>query len=250
MNLSLFFPITLTTTIFLVSTHTPSTHAFSGVTPPPTIPTTATNPIDPTTSTTATRRQTVANVASFFGNVAASVFVLPQLKPDMANAMPSDETARITSRMGGLLERYQDVNFGISLLVPSGWNKFEGEVGAYNLKWQDLVTPEENVKLSSSPVRSNTTSIAALGEDVQKLGGSLAERRNAKLVSASERFTDGVLYYQFDFAIKDGTHQLLSLSVSKGKVWSLDANCKESRYKKREELYKSIIGSFAPKLGV
>jgi len=247
MNLSLFIPIALTT-IFLVSTHAPFTQAFSGVTPPQTISTTATEPIDQATSITATRRQTFANVASFFGNMAASVIVLPQLKPDMANAMPSDETPKITTRMGGLLERYQDVNFGLSLMVPSGWNKFEGEVGAYNIKWQDLVTQEENIKISSSPVRSNTTSIAALGEDVQALGGSLAERRNAKLVSASERFTDGVLYYEFNFAIKDGTHQLLSLSVNKGKVWSLDANCKENRYSKREEMYKNIIGSFAPKL--
>lgn len=150
--------------------------------------------------------------------------------------------------MGGLLDRYQDVNLGITISVPAGWNKFEGEVGAYNLKWQDLVTPEENVKISSSPVKSNTTSIAALGEDVNALGKSLAERRNAKLVNASERFTEGVLYYEFDFAINDGTHQLLSLSVLKGRVWSLDANCKESRYKKREELYKNVIGSFAPKL--
>jgi len=247
MNQSLLFPITLTTIIFLVSALTPSTHAFSGVTPP-TIPTTVTDPIDQATPITATRRQTFANVASFFGNVAASVAAIPQLMPDMANAFPSDETPRITTRMGGLLERYQDVNFGLSLMVPSGWNKFEGEVGAYNLKWQDLVTPEENIKISSSPVKSNTTSISALGEDVQALGVSLSERRNAKLISASERLTDGVLYYEFDFAIKDGTHQLLSLSVLKGRVWSVDANSKEIRYKKREQLYKNVIGSFAPKL--
>lgn len=243
MNLS-----SLTTLIFLVSSNAPSIHAFSGVTPPPSTPTTAADPIEPAASITATRRQTFSNVASFFGNVAASMLVVPQLKPEMALAMPSDETPRVTTRMGGLLERYQDVNLGISLLIPSGWNKFEGEVGAYNLKWQDLVTPEENIKISSSPVRSNTTSIAALGEDVQALGSSLAERRNAKLVSASERFTDDILYYEFNFAINDGTHQLLSLSVNKGKVWSLDANCKENRYKKREDIYKNIIGSFAPKL--
>lgn len=193
----------------------------------------------------ATRRETFAHVSSIFGNVAASAFLLP----GMANGMPSDETPRVTTRMGGLLERYNDVNLGISILAPSGWNKFEGEVGAYNIKWQDLVTPEENIKITSSPVKSNTTSIAALGEDVEALGRSLAERRGAKLVAASERFTDGVLYYEFDFAINDGTHQLLSLSVCKGKVWSLDANCEENRYKKREEMYKNIVGSFAPKLG-
>jgi hypothetical protein len=58
-----------------------------------------------------------------------------------------------------LQERFQDVNRGLSLLVPSGWNKFEGEVGAYDLKWQDLVDPKENVKISSTPVKSTTTSM-------------------------------------------------------------------------------------------
>ena len=132
-------------------------------------------------------------------------------------------------------------------MAPSGWNKFEGEVGAYDVKWQDLVDPTENVKITSSPVKSTTTSIDALGE-VQAVGKSLAEKRNADLISAEERLTDGILFYKFDFAIKDGTHQLLQLCVNKGKVWSLDANAKEKRWSKRSEMYENILGSFMPKL--
>lgn len=56
-------------------------------------------------------------------------------------------------------ERYQDTQRGVSLLAPSGWNKFEGEVGAYDLKWQDLVEQTENIKISSTPVKSTTTSM-------------------------------------------------------------------------------------------
>ena len=132
-------------------------------------------------------------------------------------------------------------------MVPSGWNKFEGEVGAYDLKWQDLVDPSENIKVSSTPVKSTTVSIDALG-DVEKVGESLAAKRNAKLVSATERLTDGILFYKFDFAINDGTHQLLQLCVCKGKVWSVDANSKEKRWEKRSELYENVLGSFMPKL--
>ena len=132
-------------------------------------------------------------------------------------------------------------------MVPSGWNKFEGEVGAYDLKWQDLVDPSENIKVSSTPVKSTTVSIDAFG-DVEKVGESLAAKRNAKLVSATERLTDGILFYKFDFAINDGTHQLLQLCVCKGKVWSVDANSKEKRWEKRSELYENVLGSFMPKL--
>ena len=132
-------------------------------------------------------------------------------------------------------------------MAPSGWNKFDGEVGAYDLKWQDLVDPTENIKVSSSPVKSTTSAIDALG-DVQTVGESLAAKRNAKLISATERQTDGVLFYKFDFAINDGTHQLLQLCVCKGKVWSVDANAKEKRWSKREEMYNNVLGSFMPKL--
>lgn len=132
-------------------------------------------------------------------------------------------------------------------MAPSGWNKFEGEVGAYDVKWQDLVDPTENIKISTSPVKSTTTSIDVLG-DVKSVGESLAKKRNASLVAAEERLTDGIIYYTFEFAINDGTHQLLQLSVSKGKIWSLDAAAKEKRWSKRSELYANVLGSFVPKL--
>jgi photosystem II oxygen-evolving enhancer protein 2 len=87
-----------------------------------------------------------------------------------------------------------------------------------------------------------------LGTDVQALGEGLAAKRNAKLMNASERLTDDILFYEFDFAINDGTHQLLQLSVNKGRIWSLDANTVEKRWSKKEELYKNVMGSFMPKL--
>merc|ERR1719253_49943 len=163
-----------------------------------------------------------------------------------AFAAVTEETPRVTTRMGGLLERYQDSR-GWTILAPSGWNKFEGEVGAYDVKWQDVVDNKENVKISSNPVKSTTTSIDVLG-DVKALGDNLATKRGAKLVSAEERITDGILFYTFDFALEDKTHQLLLLCVNKGKIWSLDANSTEKRYAKREEMYKNILGSFMPKL--
>lgn len=83
---------------------------------------------------------------------------------------------------------------------------------------------------------------------VEDVGASLAAKRDAKLIAAEERQTDGVLFYTFDFALSDGTHQLLLLCVNKGKIWSLDASTREKRYPKRKELYYNILGSFMPKL--
>lgn len=148
--------------------------------------------------------------------------------------------------MGGLLEKYQDSR-GWTILAPSGWNKFDGEVGAYDVKWEDLVDPTDNIKVTSTPVKSTTTSIDILGP-VADVGASLASKRNAKLIAATERQTDGILFYAFDFALDDNTHQLLQLCVNKGKIWSLDANTKEKNYKRKKEFYYNVVGSFMPKL--
>jgi hypothetical protein len=98
------------------------------------------------------RRQVLERVASVSTTVA---FV----KVSPAGAAITDETPLTTTRMGGLLEKYQDSNRGWTILAPSGWNKFEGEVGAYDVKWQDLVDPRDNIKVSSTPVKSTTTSM-------------------------------------------------------------------------------------------
>lgn len=177
----------------------------------------------------------------------ASTVIIPGVSIFPANAVVDEETPRLVTRMGGLLEPFQDGPRGIRIMAPSGWNKFEGEVGAYDIKWQDLVDPSENIKISSTPVKSTSTSIDALG-DVQTVGESLAAKRNAKLLSATERLTDGVLFYKFDFAIADNTHQLLQLCICKGKLWSIDANSKEKRWAKRSELYENVLASFIPKL--
>ena len=83
---------------------------------------------------------------------------------------------------------------------------------------------------------------------VADVGASLASKRNAKLVAAIERRTDGILFYTFDFALDDGTHQLLQLCVNKGKIWSLDASTREKKFAKRRDMYYNILGSFMPKL--
>merc|ERR1719276_396553 len=124
------------------------------------------------------RRQACQAIAGGMATVIAPsvISVLP------ANAVVDEETPRIVTRMGGLLESFQDGPRSIRMMVPSGWNKFDGEVGAFDIKWQDLVDPSENIKVSSNPVKSTTVSIDALG-DVQTVGESLATKRNAKLIS-------------------------------------------------------------------
>ncbi|GMH86433.1 hypothetical protein TrVE_jg3938 [Triparma verrucosa] len=164
-------------------------------------------------------------------------------------AWASEEVDRVTTRMGGLLEKYQDSRGGWIINCPSGWNKFEGEAGAYDVKWQDLVSPNENIKVSSTPVTGEIKEIGKLGA-VEELGAKLATKRGAKLLSSEDRLTDGIQFYTFEFSVPEtNAHQFLQLSVSKGKIWSLDANALgENRWEKRKDIYKNVLGSFMPKL--
>jgi photosystem II oxygen-evolving enhancer protein 2 len=198
----------------------------------------------PNDSQVVSRRESFAKAASVIGGTIAAGGLV--MNPSAASAVVTDETPIVTTRQGGLLEKYQDSR-GWKILAPSGWNGFDGEVGAYDKKWQDLVDPYDNIKLSSTPVKSTTTSIDILGP-VEDVGASLASKRDAKLIAATERQTEGILFYTFDFAINDGTHQLLLLCVNKGKIWSLDASTREKKYSKRKELYYNVLGSFMPKL--
>ena len=103
--------------------------------------------------TTVSRRE---SFAKFGGAVAAATAVLTN-SPASSFATVTDETPKVTTQMGGYLEKYQDSR-GWTIMAPSGWNKFDGEVGAYDLKWQDIVNTDE-IKVSSTPVKSTTTSV-------------------------------------------------------------------------------------------
>eukprot|EP01082_Thalassiosira_pseudonana_P011309 g10703.t1.1.5e17418b g10703 g10703.t1 contig4:2377477-2378143(-) len=84
------------------------------------------------------RRDSLAKTASLIGGAVATSAGVSLASPAWAEV--TDETPRVSTRMGGLLEKYQDSR-GWQILAPSGWNKFDGEVGAYDIKWQDLVDP-------------------------------------------------------------------------------------------------------------
>jgi hypothetical protein len=118
----------------------------------------ATSAAAPSSVVAATRRDYLSRTAASL--IATGVVVVATTSlPHPSFALASEEDApKITTRMGGLLENYQDPR-GWTILAPSGWNKFDGEVGAYDTKWEDLVDPTDNVKVSSTPVKSTTTSV-------------------------------------------------------------------------------------------
>merc|ERR1719506_2687945 len=115
-----------------------------------------------------TSRRGLMQQASHYAAAAAATIALP--------AFAEDEVLDIkpaTTKMGGLLEKFADVNWGFRVMKPSTWNQFEGEAGAYDFRWVDVVSPVDAVTLSTSSYGGGT-SIADI-TDVAKLGAKLAK---------------------------------------------------------------------------
>ena len=185
-------------------------------------------------SPTATRRQLAGGLAG--GGLA--LVAPPALAADVLEIPPA------TTKMGGLLEKYADVNRGFRLLKPTTWNQFDGEPGAYDVRWVDVVAPAESVTLSTSSYNAGQ-SIEDLAA-VDKLGAKLANARGT-LTGARARRSDSILFYDYSFS-GEGRRELLTMCVHKGRLWQLTAKAPESSWGKREALYLNVVGSFVPKL--
>ena len=185
-------------------------------------------------SPTATRRQLAGGLAG--GGLA--LVAPPALAADVLEIPPA------TTKMGGLLEKYADVNRGFRLLKPTTWNQFDGEPGAYDVRWVDVVAPAESVTLSTSSYNAGQ-SIEDLAA-VDRLGAKLANARGT-LTGARARRSDSILFYDYSFA-GEGRRELLTMCVHKGRLWQLAAKAPESSWGKREALYLNVVGSFVPKL--
>ena len=68
------------------------------------------------------------------------------------------------------------MNRGFRLLKPTTWNQFDGEPGAYDVRWVDVVAPAESVTLSTSSYNAGQ-SIEDLAA-VDRLGAKLAAARD------------------------------------------------------------------------
>ena len=141
------------------------------------------------------------------------------------------------------LEPFIDTQRGYKLYKPSGWNQFDADPGVYDIKFQDIIETETTVQVSSSPV-STATSVTALGE-LDAVGAKFASSRNAKLLKADERTANGALVYTYELQGPE-YHELLALSINRGKLFRVSTVTSNRKWDKREKLYRNIVASFVP----
>jgi photosystem II oxygen-evolving enhancer protein 2 len=151
------------------------------------------------------------------------------------------------------LKSFVNTNNGYEFSYPNGWVQVKVANGP-DVVFHDLIEISENVSVVISPVSEGET-LAQLGTPTEvgyKLGkAALAppeSGRTAELVNAFERESEGKTYYFLEYLVKlpnqQERHNIASVAVSRGKLFTFNASIPERRWQKMKSALQEVIGSF------
>lgn len=152
------------------------------------------------------------------------------------------------------LNSYIDSTDGYQFLYPTGWVEVDINNGP-DVVFHDFIETTENVSVVMSPVPSNQT-LTELGTPTEvgyKLGkNALApegSNRTAELVNAEQtQGEDGKTYYLLEYLVNFPNnrerHNLASVAVSRGKLFTFNASVPQRRWNRMKRMIKDSVGSF------
>ena len=151
------------------------------------------------------------------------------------------------------LRSFADTADGYQFLYPNGWVQVKVANGP-DVIFHDLIEISENVSVVISPVPEGKT-LPELGTPTEvgyRLGkAALAppdSGRTAELVNAGQKEVDGKIYYLLEYEVKlpnqQERHNIASVAVSRGKVFTFNASVPEKRWRKLQRVIDSVVNSF------
>jgi len=156
------------------------------------------------------------------------------------------------------LQAYVDSIDGYQFLYPTGWVQVDVS-GNADVVFHDIIETSENVSVVVSPTASNKT-LADLGspEDVGQrlLRNVIAPKdsgRSAELLFATANENGPKTYYSLEYLVQIPTingelqarHNVSSIAISRGKVYTLSVSAPENRWSKVAPRYRQIAQSFS-----
>jgi photosystem II oxygen-evolving enhancer protein 2 len=151
------------------------------------------------------------------------------------------------------LKSFVDTADGYQFLYPNGWVQVKVANGP-DVVFHDLIEISENVSVIISPVPEGK-SLSELGTPTEigyRLGkAALAppdSGRTAELVNAAQREADGKIYYLLEYAVKlpnqQERHNIASVAVSRGKLFTFNASVPERRWPRLQRMIDQAVNSF------
>lgn len=150
------------------------------------------------------------------------------------------------------LKSYTDAYDGYEFAYPNGWVEINVPDGP-DVVFHDFVEPSENVSVIVSEVPEGKTlrdlgTPTEVGERLAQ-GANLSEGdRKAQLISADAREVDSTTYYLLEYVVNlpDQTrHNLASVAVRRGKLFTFNASTLEQRWEKMAEKMQTVVRSFS-----
>jgi photosystem II oxygen-evolving enhancer protein 2 len=157
-----------------------------------------------------------------------------------------------TTAVSGL-KSYVDSIDGYEFLYPNGWVPVQVTNGP-DIVFRDLVERTENVSVVVSSVPQGKT-LADLGTPGE-VGYQLQKNaiappdsgRTAELVNAEARESGDKTYYLLEYNVKlpnQERHNLASVGVSRGKIYTFNASTTEKRWEKVHNQLEQVVKSFS-----
>lgn len=152
------------------------------------------------------------------------------------------------------LKSYVNPYKGYELLYPNGWVQAKVDNGP-DVVFHDLIEEKENISVVINPVTDGKT-LEELGTPTE-VGYRLSKNviappdsgREADLISAESRQVGEVTYYLLEYAIKLPTslvrHNLTSVAVRRGQVFTCSLYTSESRWQKAQTLFRQVVNTFS-----
>jgi len=151
------------------------------------------------------------------------------------------------------LKNFVNTTNGYEFSYPNGWVQVKVADGP-DVVFHDLIEISENVSVVISPVAEGK-SLVELGTPTDvgyKLGkAALAPAnsgRSAELVNALEQESNGKTYYILEYAVKlpnqQQRHNIASVAVSRGKLFTFNASIPERRWQKVKSTIEDVVNSF------
>jgi photosystem II oxygen-evolving enhancer protein 2 len=151
------------------------------------------------------------------------------------------------------LKSFVDTADGYQFLYPNGWLQVKVANGP-DVVFHDLIEVSENVSVVISPVPEGK-SLTELGTPTEvgyRLGkAALAppgSGRSAELINVAQKEVDGNTYYLLEYEVKlpnrQARHNISSVAVSRGKLFTFNASVPEKRWKKLQRMIDEVVTSF------
>lgn len=154
------------------------------------------------------------------------------------------------------LKSYVDSTDGYQFLYPNGWVpvKVSNVKSGADVVFHDIIEQSENVSVVINPVSGGKqlTELGSPGEVGYQLGKTAiappGSGREAELINAESREFGDKTYYTLEYAVKvngQERHNLASVAVSRGKLYTFNASTTEDRWGKMQDMLKQVISSFS-----